>query len=107
VVLLRDESVSVVTVGIAPTQTTRPTHAHLHQNRCQRLRSLHQVGGADPKALEPTKRGAGGLKIIRALRAARDSISAPCPPRQLVVNGIVGELGAGAGANAPIPDLIR
>jgi hypothetical protein len=25
-----NESVSVVTVGIAPTQTRRPTHAHLH-----------------------------------------------------------------------------
>jgi hypothetical protein len=30
VALVRNESVSVVTVGIAPTQTRRPTHAHLH-----------------------------------------------------------------------------
>src|ERR1700675_4953525 len=28
--LLRDESVSVVTVGAAPAQTGDPTHAHLH-----------------------------------------------------------------------------
>ena len=28
--MLRDESVSVVTVGAAPAQTGDPTHAHLH-----------------------------------------------------------------------------
>jgi hypothetical protein len=33
------------------------------------------VGGADPKALEPTKRDADGLKIVTPT-AARDSISA-------------------------------
>jgi hypothetical protein len=42
--------------------------------RCQSLRALHQVGGADPKALEPTKRHAGGLKTVSAQSSLRQHL---------------------------------